>query len=153
MRRPTLTAIPGVLAAIIEEIGPDGRPVVRWGEGENAAAAATPVWSGAAIDWSLCSGRRVVVGFLEGDEAAPVILGLLDPPPPEALQPPASAAADQAAVTPRTLRIEGEEEVIIECGKAKIQLRADGTVTVLGERILSRSKGVNRIKGGAVQIN
>ncbi len=151
--RKTLAAIPGVLEAVIDGVAADGRPVVVWEDGPPQGAPATPIWTPTVIDWSACGGIRALVAFMEGDQEQPVLLGLLDAPPADALRAPAPGASPRAEESPRILRIEGQEEVVIECGKSKIQLRADGTVVVLGERILSRSKGVNRIKGGAVQIN
>lgn len=151
--RKTLVAIPGVLEAAVAGVAPDGRPLLSWGQGRDKGVAATAVWMPQPIDWSACRGMRVLVGFLEGDEGRPVLLGLLDTPPPGAWMPAAQGPLAPEEPAPRTLRLEGTEEIILECGKAKIHLRADGTVMVLGERVLSRSKGVNRIKGGSVQIN
>lgn len=151
--RKALVAIPGVLEATVKGASPDGRPLLVWGEGRGTGVPATAIWLPEPIDWSACRGLRALVGFMEGDEGRPVLLGLLEAPPANALMPAKQGAELPGEKAPRTLRLEGQEEVVIECGKAKIQLRADGTVMVLGERVLSRSKGVNRIKGGAVQIN
>lgn len=151
--RKTAVAIPGVLEAIVKGAAPDGRPLLVWGGGRDPGVAASAVWMPQAIDWSACRGLRALVGFMEGDEGRPVLVGLLEAPPANALVHAGQGPRALVEKAPRTLRLEGQEEIILECGKAKIHLRADGTVIVLGERVLSRSKGVNRIKGGAVQIN
>lgn len=131
----------------------DGRPTVRWGKGPESAAIAVAVWLPQRLDWSACRGMRGLLGFLDGDEARPVLLGLLEKPPADALLPSEASAPEPRDQKPQTLRLEGQQAVIIQCGKARIELRADGTVVMAGERMLSRSKGVNRIKGGSVQIN
>jgi hypothetical protein len=132
------TTIPGVVEAIVDGVAPDGRPLVTSGE-EEPPVPATPLWLPTPIDWAACRGVRVLIGFINGDPHSPVIVGLLEAPP--------------VTPQPQILALTGGQEVVLQCGKARIELRADGTVAVLGERILSRAKGVNRIKGGAVQIN
>ena len=149
----TLVAIPGVLEAIVKGAASDGRPLVVWGEGRESGVPTNAIWTPRPIDWSLCRGLRALIGFMEGDQTRPVLLGLLDEPPAKAFLAPDPETRPLSEKAPRTLRLQGQEEIVIECGKARIQLRADGTVMVLGERVLSRSKGINRIKGGAVQIN
>jgi hypothetical protein len=55
----------------------------------------------------------------------------------------------------------GEEELVltaskqitIRCGESSITLTAAGKIILRGKYIVSRSSGVQRIKGGAVQIN
>jgi hypothetical protein len=51
------------------------------------------------------------------------------------------------------LVLEGDEEVVVRCGQGSLTIRADGTVIIRGCKLLSRSSGVNRIKGAAVLIN
>ena len=46
-----------------------------------------------------------------------------------------------------------EEEIVLRCGKASITLTKAGKVIIRGAYLLNRSSGVNRIKGGSVQIN
>ena len=47
----------------------------------------------------------------------------------------------------------GKEQVIIKCGKASITLTKAGKVFIEGTYVLSKSAGVNRIKGGSVSLN
>jgi hypothetical protein len=46
-----------------------------------------------------------------------------------------------------------ERQLVLRCGKACITLTQAGKVLIEGTYVSSRSSGVNRIKGGAVQIN
>jgi hypothetical protein len=65
----------------------------------------------------------------------------------------AEGAPAEARVDGRKVVLSGDEEVTLRCGKASLTLTAAGKVLIKGEYVLSRSSGVNRIKGGAVQIN
>jgi uncharacterized protein (DUF2345 family) len=49
--------------------------------------------------------------------------------------------------------IEAREQVVLRCGRASITLTKAGKILIQGEYVSSRSAGVNRIKGGSVQIN
>ena len=49
--------------------------------------------------------------------------------------------------------LKAQQEIVLECGKASITLTRAGKVLIRGAYLLSRSSGVNRIKGGSVQIN
>jgi hypothetical protein len=46
-----------------------------------------------------------------------------------------------------------EDEIVLRCGRASITLTRAGKVLIRGAYLLNRSSGVNRIKGGSVQIN
>jgi hypothetical protein len=49
--------------------------------------------------------------------------------------------------------VSAREELVLRCGKASITLTKAGKVLIKGSYLLSRSSGVNRIKGGSVQLN
>lgn len=74
-----------------------------------------------------------------------VILGVVSPA--------ASPTPVEARLDGRKVVLTGDEEVTLKCGKASITLTSSGKVLIKGEYVLTRSSGVNRIKGGAVQIN
>ena len=46
-----------------------------------------------------------------------------------------------------------KEEIVLMCGKSSITLTKAGKVLIRGAYLLNRSSGVNKIKGGSVQIN
>jgi hypothetical protein len=82
---------------------------------------------------------KVAVLFAGGAGAAPLVIGRL-----------IEAGIDEPAADPH---INGREQVTLRCGKASITLTAAGKVLIRGAYVSSRSTGVNRIKGGSVQIN
>lgn len=99
-------------------------------------------------------GSEVVLCFAAGDLRQPIILGILLSPspaaPPEA--PPLSPPAP-VELNGQRLEFHAEDELVLRCGKSSITLTQAGKVLIRGEYLLSRSAGVNRIKGGSVQIN
>jgi hypothetical protein len=54
---------------------------------------------------------------------------------------------------PDALFLNARRELVLQCGKARVSLRADGRIVILGGYLVSRSSGVNKIKGASVQIN
>jgi hypothetical protein len=90
-------------------------------------------------------GRSVVLAFEEGDPTKAVILGIV--------QDPASPPAVRAQVDGESILVDGRKDVVLKCGKASITLTRAGKVIIRGSYVSSRSSGINRIKGGSVQIN
>ncbi len=128
--RPRRAAAPpaarSVLLATVARCSSDGQV---WLEGHAAPALLL------ASAGPLASGMRVLVQQA-GD--ALVILGrVLDRQP----------AADGR------LELAAEREVVIRSGAASLTLTSAGKAILAGEYVLSRSRGVNKIKGGSVQIN
>lgn len=141
-------SVPGLVTGVVMGAERDGRPVVSW-EGSSGPRAAETVWFSTPPDWPACCGVHVVLGFAGGDQTRPLILGFIDPP--TFVAPSSKEPGDTKK--PEVLHLESEQELILECGKAKIALRADGKVTILGGYVVSQSSGVNKIRGGSVQIN
>ncbi len=140
-----VTQLPGVLVGEVVGVDDLGLPLVS--TEMHGTRAADVVWMPDAPNWSKCVGLRVVLGHLCGDEQRPVVLGLLDAPP--LLNAPPKADAQ----TPDTLHVVSKRELVIECGKSKIAMRADGRIEIRGGHLISRSSGPNKVKGGSVHIN
>jgi hypothetical protein len=139
-----LAQVQGVSVLRIIGADADSRALLEVAEGEDPCPA-TAVWMKDVPDWGRCAGLRALVVFPEGGAGSPVILGLLDAPP--------GSEGSPGKQKKKRLHIEGEEEVVIECGKAKIALRADGRIEIRGGHLISRSSGPNKIKGATVHIN
>lgn len=98
--------------------------------------------------------REVALSFIEGNPYQPVILGLL-----HVAAQPSPKAGEQEPNTVRVRRdheqlvLSAEREIVLRCGESSITLTKEGKITIRGKHLLSRAEGVNRIKGGAVQIN
>jgi hypothetical protein len=95
----------------------------------------------------------VLLLFEEGDPGRPIVVGLLrdelsrDAARPAA-PPPVAVEADGKRV-----EVEAADELVLRCGQASIVLRRNGRVVIRGTYVETRSKGINRIKGGSVLIN
>ena len=90
-------------------------------------------------------GREAVLLFDGGDRRRPVIVGLIQGPSTEE---PVDVRMDGKSLT-----LSAGQEIVLRCGKASLTLTRSGKVLIRGAYLSSRSSGVNRIKGGSVQIN
>lgn len=127
--RPRRAATPPAARALLATVARCSSDGQVWLEGHPAPALLL------ASAGPLTSGMRVLVQQA-GD--ALVILGrVLDRQP----------AADGR------LELAAEREVVIRSGAASLTLTSAGKAILAGEYVLSRSRGVNKIKGGSVQIN
>jgi hypothetical protein len=108
-------------------------------------------------------GCELALAFQNGDPSKPLILGKIQNPPAESETPSADQAelflpqADQdplqATIDSERIVFQADKEIVLKCGKSSITLTRAGKVLIRGAFLLSRSSGVNRIKGGSVQIN
>lgn len=92
----------------------------------------------AQLRQAMAAGQLAVV--LDGPK--PVLLGLLQ-----------TRADQDLSLDGRHVAITAGESFTITCGKASICLTKAGKVVVRGADVLTRSSGLNRVKGGSVQIN
>jgi hypothetical protein len=145
------TFAPGARVAVLATASVDGGSAVFTGEpsGEPIGARSTISLSEADV------GRSVLVVFENGDAQRPIIIGVLQESPVVA----AHGAQSNARVL-HDIQIDGkritlvaEQEVSLRCGDASITLRADGRVVIKGMEIVSRARGVNKLKGASVLIN
>ncbi len=92
-------------------------------------------------------GAELVLLFEGGDPARPIVVGRLLAAPAGHPAPPV------ARLDGETVVLEAGRQIELRCGKASITLTRAGKVLIRGAYVSSRSSGVNRIKGGSVQLN
>lgn len=145
-RIPTGSPTISPTAAWLSGVSPDGQVWIR------LRADAEPV--GASVAWQAAPRTlfdaiqrcdRVLVIFLDGDSAQPVIIG----PLLERLD----LAAIQSDATPERLEIRARDAIRLVCGEARIELDSDGTVRTWGADIRSVSTGTTHVEGAEVKIN
>ena len=96
-------------------------------------------------------GAQVVLMFESHDLTKPVIMGVLRDTEDCALeQRPGQVEVDADG---ERMIVNAKEQLVLRCGKASITLTKAGKVLIKGSYVSSRSSGVNRIKGGSVQLN
>jgi hypothetical protein len=97
----------------------------------------------------LAPNDRVLVWIAVGPEAQGVVIGRIG----------AGAAVRAAAPESRPgdvaddLVIEAGRNLTLRCGDGSITIREDGKILIKGKDLVSHAQRLNRIKGGAVQIN
>ncbi len=101
-------------------------------------------------------GKEVALVFEGGDPFRPILMGFIQHP--EQTGDSATATNERANYPDATLdgkRLEfkADNEIVLRCGKSSITLTRAGKIIIRGEYLLNRSTGVNKIKGGSVQIN
>ncbi len=100
-------------------------------------------------------GREVTVMFENGDCQKPVMTGLIQKPEvgknPNNGQP--KKMPIQFDMDGDSLQLTAQKEIVLRCGKGSITITRAGKIILRGTYLLNRSSGVNRIKGGSVQIN
>ena len=142
-------AISGVRIGVLVGLKDDGRTPLVVFPGQHGSAAvparATLDLHGAHI------GREVVLMFEDGDAQQPIILGCL--PQKDGWPAPDRPGQVEVDADGERLLVTAKEQLVLRCGKATITLTKAGKVLIQGTYVSSRSSGVNRIKGGSVQIN
>jgi hypothetical protein len=99
--------------------------------------------------------KKVLLVFDNDELEMPIIVDTLHSKidnEPEPLGMP-SETVDDVVVDGKKITFKAVEEITLKCGKATIQLTKAGKIIIRGAYLFNRSSGVNRIKGGSVQIN
>ena len=97
----------------------------------------------------------VLIAFEENDATRPVIVDVIH----DRIEKPASAISidrselDDVRIDGETVTFSAKKEIVLRCGNSSITLTHAGKVLIRGSYLLNRSSGVNKIKGGSVQIN
>ncbi len=120
-----------------------GQAWVQFDDEIGAAAASLLITlSGPALEQVMATRAPVLVTQHRGMNQVVAVVGAVAP-----------GQVLEADGDGQRVRLSGEKEVVIACGKSSITLRANGRVIIRGTQIESYSEGTNRIKGGQVRIN
>ncbi len=97
----------------------------------------------------------VILAFEENDPGRPVVVDVICEKIQEASLPMTvnRNEVDDVRIDGQTVTFDAKKEIVLRCGKSSITLTKAGKVLIRGAYLLNRSSGVNRIKGGSVQIN
>ncbi|NUO79947.1 hypothetical protein HUU05_07710 [candidate division KSB1 bacterium] len=147
--------ISGVVVGKVFGFDGQGRPLVEFSQ----SSLRRPLFARTTVALEARDiGREVTLVFEEGDAEKPIIIGVIQPPKaqPENGKHNGHVAAQkpfEVQVDNERLTFTAQQEIVLRCGKASLTLTRAGKIILRGKYLLSRSSGVNRIKGGSVQIN
>ena len=96
-------------------------------------------------------GSEVVLVLDAGDPARPIILGVLRARDPNALE--ARPGNVEVDADGERMIVSASEQLVLRCGRATLTLTKAGKIIIEGTYISSRSTGVQKIKGGSIQLN
>ena len=96
-------------------------------------------------------GRDVLLVFEDNDPRKPIIVGCMTNRTAETLH--AEPGHVELDADGRRLLVTAKDQLVLQCGKARITLTRCGKILLEGTYISSRSSGVNRVKGGSIQLN
>jgi hypothetical protein len=107
------------------------------------------------LEQAAASQLEVLLSFDAERSDRPIVVGLIEarPRPVSPSQGDAHAPMQEVTVDGRRVVLDAKDEIVLKCGEASITLRRNGRVVIRGAYVETRSRGVNRIKGGSVQIN
>jgi hypothetical protein len=135
--------VDGVVIGVLLDVPKTDAPVVAFpgcpGDTGLAARTTTPLTREDI-------GAQVALMFEAGDVSRPLVIGRIQ-------RLPETVTRAVAHLDGERLEFAAEQEIVLRCGKASITLTRAGKVIIRGTYLSSRSSGVNRIKGGSVQIN
>lgn len=135
--------LPSVIVGRIAALQESGVPLVDFpGNASGKLVPAQALVPVTAAD----TGRNVALTFEDGESSLPIVVGLFQTPG-------AIAPQREIRVDEETLVLSAKKEVVIQCGRSSITLTSTGKVLIQGEYVSSRSSGVNKIRGGSIQLN
>jgi Domain of unknown function (DUF6484) len=149
VRSGTADSFAGMVVGDLIGIREDGRVPLVVFPGQLGAAA---VAARSVIDLhGRHVGRQVALMFDGGDPAKPIVIGVLR----EGDEGSSAVKIGQTEVAAdgERLVVTAKHQLVLRCGRASITLTKEGKVVIQGTFVSSQSSGVNRIKGGSVQIN
>lgn len=95
-------------------------------------------------------GRPVILMFDEGNPMKPIVMGCLRNEVTGLARQPGHVEVEADG---ERFIVSARQQLVLRCGEASITLTRAGHVLIRGTYVSSRSSGVNRIKGGSVQLN
>ena len=142
----------GITVGSLVGIKETGEPLVNFST--NGSIISLPARSTLRLDRKHI-GCKITIMFENGEYQKPIVTGLI-----QELQVEKSLDNGQPDEKPIYVNIDGEKlhltakkEIVLRCGKGSITITRAGKILIRGTYLLNRSSGVNRIKGGSVQLN
>jgi len=140
----TASAITGILAGFDE----DRQPLVIYDDRLDSVA----VRARSTVDLHAAHiGQPVVLVLERGDAQRPIVIGCLRSP--EGLPLSEQPGRIEVDADGQRVIVTAKRQLVLRCGRASITLTCNGKILIDGAYVSSNSSGVNRVKGGSVQLN
>ncbi|VAW85133.1 Mll2356 protein [hydrothermal vent metagenome] len=140
--------INGVVIGVLLGFSDKSKPLVAFPGNKSETGIAANTTSTLSSD---DVGKKMALLFEGGDPGRPIVIGRIQHP--EEIIQPKKEMKSTVDLDGDRLEFNAKKEIVLRCGKASITLTKAGKIILRGTYLLSRSSGVNRIKGGSVQIN
>lgn len=140
--------IDGVVIGLFLSMDKEGQPLVAYPGNPNEIAI--PARSTVSMQ-NQDIGCEVALMFEGGNPIRPLIIGKIQHVETE--KEVKNSELANAELDGESIVLTAKQNITLKCGKASITLTKSGKILLRGEYLLSRSSGVNRIKGGSVQMN
>jgi hypothetical protein len=142
-----LSRISGIVIGTLTAVKGSDRPLVDYpGNPQGSALVAR---STATVREEQI-GDEVALLFEDGDPLRPLLIGFIQQHP--AMREPKGKTVT-AQVDGERVVLTAEQELVLQCGEASITLTRAGKILIHGKYVLSRSSGMNRLRGASVEIN
>ena len=141
------TQLDGVVIGVLMSFTEAGLPLVAFPGNQSEtgiAAHSTTIFKPDDI------GCQVALLFEGGDPQRPIVIGRMQYPQDIVQQRQQTMSAE---LDDERLEFKAGKEIVLRCGKSSITLTRAGKILIKGEYLSSHSTGVNRIKGGSIQLN
>jgi hypothetical protein len=138
-------SIRGIVIGTLAGLSQSGAPLVDFPE--NTVGRALLARSTVAVGEDQV-GQDIALMFENGDARRPIVIGLIHNPAGTT-----SHRTNTARVDGERVVLTAEKEIELRCGEASITLTKAGKILIRGKYVLSRSSGLNRIKGAAIELN
>lgn len=146
LEKPNLTQLDGVVIGVLVGLDEKQQPLIVFPANPQETAIPARVTTPLHTD---DIGKEVALLFENGDPALPLIIGRIQKP--HTVLP--VTPSIEVQVDEEHIVLSAKQSITLKCGKASITLTKAGKILLRGTYLLSRSSGVNRIKGGSVQLN
>jgi hypothetical protein len=145
---PQMPAPGEILIGVIVDKLTNGLPVVQVMDDSFEGVAPMVAQSICSLD-VLEVGRQCAVTVTGGSQQTALVLGQLQ----SAVIGLGSAAEIKVSQEDGMIEIQSEKEIAFRCGDATFRMTSEGLVEMRGNRVVSHSTGLNRIRGGSVRLN
>lgn len=145
------TRIEGVRIGRISAIKQDGQILIDYQDNSFGQLKARTVIDVAPKD----AEKSVLLVFENNDPQLPVIIGFVRDKAAQADSGTVLEKRDlkDVLVDGKRLVFDAEKEIELRCGKSSLIMTKDGRIVIKGDKLLSRAREINKIKGAAVRIN